>query len=655
MEMFMRVVRKFWHRLSWVMPFIFLGIGVLQLFQVTNSYSLIWLKRIWRTQTQTAIERSASFYLGDSGSKFMLFLDEIIPINKDVVLAERSAQFSHQGILQYFLFPRAIITCRCDELGGLCISCLEESDRYVPVTSQFPPPDFPIDQLEELKQFVPAPIESDYYLGVYIPLPTPEGDKTQTLEHQPFNLLGTLATDLAIWVGLGLLGIAVVHLILPNLSLIEAIVLAIPIGVGLQTWTMFISSWVGFPLTQVSIVVIYLVLGLSTVLFLKITKTDLHFEPLGIHKVDFKPLILISWIVIGIAWMILVIISVGRSYSLFDDIVIWSLKGHGIAYSGTIFAERLGGHGLSYPLNLPLSVTIFKLLDGDLLPGSKFLFPIALLALLIGAYRFCRRHGASPLLSSGGILLILSTPAIYFYATTGFANIPFVSYLILGLLWSYEGLEKDNRRHLILGGLLLAMAGWTRPEGFPYALALMAILLIARWLTRQSWRFSILWVLPLGIFPGIWLVFAHKYVADDQAGGALRGFWQQISTGQVNLTPLKTMYTFVFNQLTQGEDWRYFLPLALFLILAALLRHVMRPEKLIPVLLLVTLVAFGFIVGIFFIESTDEQNFDQFLRVSLDRALFPGIILMILSGVMAFRDESQGIYECDSPGVQKIQ
>ena len=587
MAKFISMVRSSRQCLSGLILFILFGFGILQLFQVTNGYSLTWLKRIWRNQTQGAMERSANFYLGDSGSKFMSFLDEIIPIDKDVVVAERSAQFSHQGILQYFLFSARIIACRCDELGGLCNRCIVDENSYVPVTTQFPPADFPISELENLKHFIPAPVNSDYYLGVYAPLSVPGVDETQEIEPQPFNLLRTLAADMAIWVGLGLLGIAVVYLIVPKLPFIEAVGLAIPIGVGLQTWVMFIASWAGIPLTQVSIIIIYLILGLTTLLLVKITKTDLDFGSLDIRKLNFKPLNGIPWVIIGIAWIILVIISVGRSYSLYDDIVIWSLKGHGIASSGTIFAERQGGHGLAYPLNIPLTVTLFMLFDGDQLPGSKFLFPIALLALLIGAYGFFRRQGASPLLSIAGILLILSTPVIYYYATTGFANIPFSSYLVLGVLWSYEGLDKGNRRRLILGGVLLAMAGWTRPEGFPYALILIVTLLIARFLTRQPWRFSFLWVLPLAIFPGIWLVFARNFVAVDQAGGALSGFWQQMVSGQVNLTPLKTIYDFFFHQLTQMGDWRFFLPLALFLLLAAFLRHVLRPGKLIPILLLI--------------------------------------------------------------------
>ncbi len=101
----MKFLQKYWQRLILGAPVILFAVSMLQLLQVGDTYALLWLKRIWRNRDQTAFERSANFYLGDSGTKFMRFLDETIPVDKAVVVAERSAQFSHQEILAVFFVP----------------------------------------------------------------------------------------------------------------------------------------------------------------------------------------------------------------------------------------------------------------------------------------------------------------------------------------------------------------------------------------------------------------------------------------------------------------------------------------------------------------------------------------------------------------------
>lgn len=631
----MKFLQKYWQRLILGAPVILFAVSMLQLLQVGDTYALLWLKRIWRNRDQTAFERSANFYLGDSGTKFMRFLDETIPVDKAVVVAERSAQFSHQEILQYFLFPRPIVACSCD-LGQACTACLMEPDHYVPITSQFPPPEFSAEQFAGIKQYLPASVGSDYYLGVYTPLLYASFGEAQTFKEQSFDLLRLLILDLTILLALGLFGGAIVHLILPALSWIETGSLAIPVGTGIFTWVLFLTSWAGFSLTPLSVILVYLACGMLVFGAAKLTGTNYCFHRPNFHSPDFQWINLVGWCVIGLTWTLLVILAVGRSYSLFDDIVIWSAKGHGIAYAGSIFAGRLlGGHGLAYPLNIPLLVTIFTIFDGDLLPGSKFFFPFALLALLVGVYRFCRRHGVSALIATGGTLLILTTPAIFFYGTSGFANIPFTSYLVLGTLWSFEGLEQDNPRVLLLGGLLLALAGWTRPEGLPYAFVLAAALLAARWVTRQPLHFHVSWLLPLLVITGSWLIFATHFIAGDQAGGALKGLSQQVMNGQINLNPLKTLVIFIAGRLFSGVDWRYLMPLVLFFLLAALVRQGFRPGPLIPMLLIVTLASFGFVIAIFFILS--EPDFVTFLEVSFDRAFFPTVVLLIVTGLMAFR------------------
>lgn len=54
-------------------------------------------------------------------------------------------------------------------------------------------------------------------------------------------------------------------------------------------------------------------------------------------------------------------------------------------------------------------------------------------------------------------MILISTPIIYTYSTYGLANLPVTTYLVLGTLWSIDGLISGRRETLITGGLLLAL------------------------------------------------------------------------------------------------------------------------------------------------------------------------------------------------------
>ena len=140
----------------------------------------------------------------------------------------------------------------------------------------------------------------------------------------------------------------------------------------------------------------------------------------------FSPLMLGICILFGFLFLALIYIGVGRGYSTFDDMAIWSLKGYYMAYKHDLLAAiDASGHGLSYPLNISLAISSFYLIDQDLLPGSKLAFLSIFLSMLVCIYWFLRKNNISSVLAGLCILLVLSTPVVFEYATFGFANMPF--------------------------------------------------------------------------------------------------------------------------------------------------------------------------------------------------------------------------------------
>jgi hypothetical protein len=625
-------------RINWI-ALILVSFSIYQLFLVTNEYALVWVKRTWKNKALSAMERSALFHLGGTGASFMEFIAETVPEDKSIIVPERSAAFSQQSTLTYFLMPRKIITCSCDTLGGKCYLCLRNPDVYVPVTRNFPDPE----ALNTVKKFLPFPGESDYYLGVYAP-PDARSASRSSLQGIPYTPLRALCIDLLTLGGMGLLGFLVVFPILSQPDQLEALSLSIPVGMGLLTWVLFIISWAGVPLVLPSVVITYLALlcpALFGYWFMRKSRirgtSDTRaasFISRNTRLFSGPKLQTVGWMSILLLFGVVTFISVGRSYSTFDDIAIWALKGYGIAYEGTIFAqEKLGGHGLSYPLNIPLAVTTFKLASGDVLPGSKLIFPILSGALLFGSFRFWQRRKVNEITALGGVLLLLTVPQIFTHTTLGFANMPFTTYLVLGVLWSIEGLTGKSPGSLLLGGLLLALAGWTRPEGFLFALLLIGGLCVGSFKNMPKRIHLVFWFLPVLVIPGVWLIFGNSYIKSDQIGGALTAFGQQLLRGHLNLTHLISIASFGIKQILTPKIWGCVFPLSFLLIIGSIRRG--YPLIAFP-LILATLAAILTPVGLFFIEAANEGDFNTFLNVSFDRAFFPAAFLIAILAIMVW-------------------
>jgi len=650
---FIEMIRKFvlFHH---VILFVLLVICIFQSVMVINDYALLFGKRIWRNRSLDAYERSANFLLGQTGADFMRFIASNTPTDKSVIVVERSANFASQNVLQYFLLPRPIVSCDCDNLGGKCNPCLQSPESYVPATQNFPPPG----AVGTEKIFIPfdnpSGKESSYYFGIYVP---------NEVSHQSLNkedtwnsliFIKTLSIDLIVLICLGLLGLLIIHLIIPGIYSIDALSLSIPTGVALLTWFIFLASWAGISITITNILLIYIFIIFSILilsrLFIKNPAFSVEFTIPSDLLDQLRHLDYLSIMsILGIFAMLVfaVFISVGRSYSIYDDIAIWSLKGYGIAYEKTIFAGYLlGGHGLAYPLSLPLSITIFQLASGDMLPGSKFLFPIYTAALLWGSFRFLIRRGVNTRIAYVGMFLMITIPQIFFYTTTGYANMPFTTCLVLGIMWGIDGLMDENKRELLLSSLLIGFAGWIRPEGILFGGILIGILLLWQFLVKEKkvWQNSY-WLFPGLIIPGIWLIFAHNYIQGDQAGSALTALVNLIQNGQINFEPFIMTAHYGMVTFLNPKIWGLILPVFLIIFFIALPRMILKPNKAAWLLVTMTLASFIIPGALFFVEAANESNFSTFLAMSFDRAYLPAITLcVVLALTTLFSSPGKDLY-----------
>jgi len=594
------------------------------------------------------MQRNALFLYGNQGEKFLEFLSRSIAFDQPVILPSGYDIFSEQSLLQFFLFPRAVIGCPCssflegEKASSACQACLLDPQRSVIAIGAFPPASI----LEGEKQFIPY-TESDWYHGLYVPRGAP-GNSSERFIHMSYPLLPALLIDALLLGLIFLLGMLIVLNVEPKLNWSELIAPSFPIGVGGITLPIFILSWLGHHITLVSYlsVICVLITGSAFTLWRRHVKL-----PPAIPRITEKAINtddhprLYRYILIGILVTITaasLIIAAIRGYSSFDGIANWALKGYAIAETGSVYAGNTwGGHGLSYPQNIHLIIALFRLSDGDVVPGSKLVFPLFCLSLLFGCYHFWVNRGVKKDISFLGSLMLFSVPFFFEHTTLGWANLPFSTYLVLGVLYLLRSLEQKNSKYSFLSGLLIAFAVWTRPEGIGYAITLLVIFLVARGVMKTSWQKVIIWIVPTLIIATLWLLFSVHSIAGDEIGIVLRSLWNGIIVCEFHIDALVQIVMYSLTRFTTINTWGILLICILVLLVEGII--VNRTYKQ-PYLIIVFCISIVFLIiplFMFYATSFRLNDLTVFLSVSFDRAQFHGIILLFTTAFVGFFNFSE--------------
>ncbi|HSB88927.1 MAG TPA: hypothetical protein VLD63_02755 [Anaerolineales bacterium] len=608
-----------------------LGQGV----RLTNDYVLPWTKAAWRTRNMSAMDRSARFLLGNKGSAYLRFLEDRTPLDASVVVPEGVGAINEQSVLQFLLMPRGIPVCGCSQTpySESCLVCLRDPKAYVPAVGRFPE----AAALEGYKHFLPFPGQSDWYRGLWVP----EG--TQLSESPPSGGASVpvgvaVAADVLTLLALTFLGFVIVRLLDAQADWIESVILGLPLGTGTVTWIVFLLGWAGARITIGVFVAAYLGILAAGLWLTRRFHKALRLLPAReeiqlVHPGSLRasPLAVGSWLVIIGLFSASILISVARGYSHFDAIANWALKGYAIAQQGTVFAGALwGGHGLSYPQNLHLAIALFRLLDGDVLPGSKLLFPLFTGCMLLVCFRFWRRRGLDGGWAAVGVLALFTVPVLYAHGTYGWGNIIAATYVVIGSLLSVEGILEGSTSRLPLAGLFLAFAAWTRPEGVLYAWGVVAALLLARRLVRAPHRLPKAWLAALVVVPGSYLAFSGPSLAGDEIGGVIRAFSGEALRGGLSIQPLLDLVRFSMTRFGLVSTWGYLYPLAgLLFVVGSLYRgRVLTPG--IRGSLVSAGMAIAIPLGMFFAAAYSKEDLGRFLYFSFDRALLAGSALLLV-------------------------
>lgn len=593
--------------------------------------------RVWGLRGEPSLERSARVAFGDEFAEFISFVRRTVPESAKLVVPSKAVEpvFGDIGLLQYFLRPRKIIDCPMGADTGPCIRSMTGETTYLLAVPGFPPPA----DAALYREFVAFDAER----GVYVPRVVWAGGDIIAAEDPASVVRPSVRTwtlDLLALATFAAIGLLLCRAFLPEADPLLLVAISLPLGVACVTWVVFLLAWAGLPLTLPA----YLGAGLGLLVMALAAWLRQRRHPIGARPGrgpaspgssggDSR----IGWSIGVLLLSVSLAVSVGRSYSGWDDMAAYAVQGYGMAREGTLQASLTWGPSAAgYPLNIPLAITAFHLLDGDVLPGSKLLFPFFLSAVLLMGYRTWRRAGHSDL-HAGCLMLGLGTTSLVLdQSTMGYTNLPFTAYLLMGVALTLEGLVQGSGETRMLGGLMLGAAVWTRPEGWTLVWGIYLPVLVVGVLSRKGKgnlpAFSLVAAITL-----LWMLFRSTTAGGGQTAEAFRTTIELVAAGNFRLEAVYWTLRNLGRILIDPDVCGLFLPASFILMLIVPWRSACRRRE-----------AFGLaaagiwagliILGLFYVVSS-TMDLLSWLGSSVDRMFLPAIVLgwVGLGGLAAAR------------------
>jgi hypothetical protein len=206
---------------------------------------------------------------------------------------------------------------------------------------------------------------------------------------------------------------------------------------------------------------------------------------------------------------------------------VWGYKARMFALNGPpavyFHSEAFPSHP-DYPLNFPLAeVAFFRFPDPLGLHLAALVSPACLGALILLLYAGLTRLYGSTVAALGAATLLL-VPYVLRIASCGYADVPVALYMGAAALYLLLWWRLHQVADLLLMGLLVGGAMWTKKEGVPVALVLLFACVIGEVVRGHApLRSRMLHILCVGIaavaLPLPWFIFlqtAHPVSSDFQ-------------------------------------------------------------------------------------------------------------------------------------------
>lgn len=560
--------------------------------------------------------RGANFAFGREAAAYLEFVNRSVPVDVPILLGNPAGPeyLARPVDAQIFLFPHHVYNCVSDQYPR-CVT--EDALQAALITDA---------ETAALVQDSPAYGAHTDDLGLLF-----SGD-APGVQHSTWRDYSSAAEFLFGYVPPLLLALAIVAPAillaafgLPKLNAPLHIGTGIVVGFGVHSLLVFLGLQFTAGVISGGLVIACVVLPWILVVLLRRPLLALNWRT-WLDLPRFWPIYLTVVCFLGIA----AFIGTGTAYSYVDEYLLWAAKSYGIVAEG--LKTGLSGWGTfttRYPLNIFLNIAGFASLFGDRLPESKLIFPVLYAAMLLMMGGWIQQRGGRTW-AWVGVLILASSPLLFFHATLGYANLALSVYSIGALV---IGLSRTKGSPL-WAGILLVLAAWTRPEGLTISAMLGFLLFVSYWrLDKDKKAHTFLAIaLPLTLFVLAWSLVAPRLYADAGfAEGLFTGNLGSLLSGHINWNELvfTIRWLFVYLFSLQPIAWG---GLALFLVLAAAAALIMRayPDATELALLVAGVGVLAIIAGGYFMTSyaSDGQDVSWWVLTGMDRMIMPGVVML---------------------------
>lgn len=251
-------------------------------------------------------------------------------------------------------------------------------------------------------------------------------------------------------------GILIVKNFIKDLNSALVIATGFLVGLGLFTFELFVSSWLGVRITNYSIWV-------SILLMMAITLAITFFRKLGFSftKIKLSRFEILGISIISIVLLISFVMSIYYPITAWDALALYDFRAKVIAEAG-YFVQISGMYNYfsHYPIHTSLIHSIIYLTGGL---NPQFIYSVYLMAFATIFFSFLKER-TSNIVAIIATLTLVTTPEIFEHSTLAYTNLPYTVLYVSGIIYIYFALLKENDGYLFISSILIALSTWVRSD-----------------------------------------------------------------------------------------------------------------------------------------------------------------------------------------------
>lgn len=427
-----------------------------------------------------------------------------------------------------------------------------------------------------------------------------------------------------------LLGFSVVQLLLKKPTILEVFGLSVIIGLGIQTFVMFLLNFAGMNISSnstliISAVLILLFLGLYFWQY-KTIPGAATFENFS-FTANFGVPNLVWLICIGFTAFIIYAVSLKAlfwpTYAT-DAITSFDIYAKAIAHEGklinSLIYEHRVGPGVAYPPLYTLGVAYFYQLGFE---NANVISVVFLVGFAVSFYALFLRISNSTS-AAFFTLMVVSIPEFLAQSAVNITSGPQAVYSSLAVVSFFVWIKnKENKGYFLLSAVLLACSGFIRSEDILYMAPLFLLVVYYIFATKELSIIDGVKYITISFLPFfLWQLFLKVNIA------IMDKYVQVEMMGSPNFAQWGKVWDLGYNTIMSTQYYGATVYLFLIVILASIAAFVIKKDKLsIWSVAIVIMVFLGYLVLVNQMKLR-EDTIDNIVSFSGKRFFFGVTILM---------------------------